>query len=119
MAGASGKRKYTRDQVIRAVVNTGGIKTAICGRLGCSRMTLDRYLREDQEILGAYTEECERVTDMAKSALYSAIENKQPWAIMFYLERRTREFSRLPKNHDGEAAATPVEVRIVRQGKQG
>jgi len=88
------KRKYSIKRVKAAIADSAGIKMEICSRLGCSRNTLDAYLNEIPEIADAYQEELDNVGDMAKGALFQAIQDIQPWAVMFYLDRKDPEYKK-------------------------
>ena len=103
----AGKRKFALEKVLAAIKDTGGLKTEICQRLKCSRPTLDSYIKEDDIIAQAYEDECHAVTDMARGALFEAIESRQPWAVMFYLDRKDPEYHRQSKSEiSGEVKST-------------
>lgn len=110
----SGKRKFTVEKIIAAIKDTGGLKTEICQRLKCARPTLDSYIKSDERVAQAYEDECQAVSDMARGALFEAIESRQPWAIMFYLDRKDPEYSRNRKEpNDDDMDSTTLVRHIV------
>lgn len=72
-------------------------------------MTLDRYLKDYPEIKEAYQEELDAVGDMARGALFEAIEQRQPWAVMFYLDRKDPEYKRTAIQEED----TPMPTKLV------
>jgi hypothetical protein len=88
------KKKYSVKKVKAAIADSAGIKMEICSRLGCSRLTFDRYLEDIPAIAEAYQEELDNVGDMARGALFQAIQEVQPWAVMFFLDRKDPEYKR-------------------------
>lgn len=108
-----GKKKFSTDKVLAAIKDTGGLKTEICERLKCARPTLDSYIKGDERIAQAYEDECNAVSDMARGALFEAIQSRQPWAVMFYLDRKDPEYSRNKKDTLDNDADAPSLVRHI------
>lgn len=92
MAGKKNGRplKYTVNQVLEAIKDTGGIKTEVCQRLNCGRRTIYLYIDRFPEIKEAFEEEEEKVLDMAESSLFSMIQNGDLTAIFYYLNNKGR-----------------------------
>lgn len=65
--------KRTLDDVLAAIKNSGGIKTAIAQRLGVSRQTVDNYLNRWKTAQAAYEEELEINLDVAESVIMGNI----------------------------------------------
>ena len=83
--------KITLTKYKKALKNTGGIKSKICKSLGIVRTTLDKYLSANPKAMTFYTEEKERIGDVAESALFEAILNKDLKAIKWYLGRMHKD----------------------------
>lgn len=66
--------KYTADQMIKALEKTRGNKAAASRALGCSRNTLDRYIREYATVAEAYESVNEAGLDVAESLLHRFAE---------------------------------------------
>ena len=77
--------KYKADEVIGAIRGTFGIKTAAAEALGCTRQTIDNYIKRHPTIARAYQEERERLLDMAESKFAQAIKGGEWAAISFAL----------------------------------
>ena len=77
--------KYTTREVIRAIQNTFGIKTAVAKALGCSRNTVDNYIKRHPTVALAYWAERERLVDMAEAKFGEAIKQGEWGAIRFCL----------------------------------
>lgn len=92
MAGKKSGRplKYTVEQVVEAIKDTGGIKTEVCQRLNCGRRTIYLYIDRFPEIKEAFEEEEEKVLDMAESSLFAMIQNGDLTAIFYYLNNKGR-----------------------------
>ena len=60
---------YTADQMIEAIEATGGILAAAARRLGCSRNTVKRWIRDDESVKNAYEEQLETVGDEMEGRL--------------------------------------------------
>ena len=78
-------KKYTKEQVLKAIKGSCGLYTNIAKILGCSHNTAKKYTDKWTETQEALHDETESVADMAENGLYSAIERGEPWAIKFYL----------------------------------
>lgn len=107
------KKKFSIKKVIECIKDTAGLKTEICNRIGCSRPTLDSYIEEFEEVRNAYQEELDSVSDMAKGALFEAIEQRQPWAVMFFLDRKDPEYRRQTKTEVSGDVKTTGGVLVV------
>jgi hypothetical protein len=69
-----GKGQYTAQQFIDAIPGSGGIKSTIAQRVGCSWSTVDVYIKKYSTIAAAYADELEGVLDLAESVLLQNIQ---------------------------------------------
>jgi len=77
--------RYTAQQVIQAIQDTGGIKDKIARNLGCHRHTVDNYIERYPTVARAYKAEREKVLDLAESRLFKKLEDGFWPAIRYYL----------------------------------
>lgn len=63
-------------QFIEAIQGTGGIKTTIAARVGCSWHTVDKWCRMVPSVKAAYEDECERMLDVAESVVLQALRDE-------------------------------------------
>ena len=83
--------KYSVNIVLKAIKNTGGIKTQICSNLNCDRKTLAKYIDKYPEIKEAIETEEESVLDMAESSLFALIQNGDSASIFYFLNNKGRK----------------------------
>jgi len=82
----AGIDKYTAEQMIAALVKSGGIKSAAAKLLGCGSSTVKRYCKKYPTIQQAADEAREAMVDFAESQLIKQIRNGNMTAIIFYLK---------------------------------
>lgn len=79
---------YTAEQFIKAIPGTGGVVSKIADKIGCTWHTARKYIDEYATVARAYQDECEKVTDLAESALIKSIAEQEPWAVKYYLSTK-------------------------------
>jgi hypothetical protein len=110
------KIKRTKEEVIKAIIDYGGRKTAVCEVLVIARATLERYLL-DPKIQEALDFALSRRIDRAEHKLDEAVERGESWAIMLTLKDSKRGKERGYGNSveltgkDG-AALPPIIIRV-------
>ena len=67
--------RFTVDQFIAAIVDSGGIISTIAKRVGCSWHWAKRFIDNHPSLLEAYNDETEKVLDVAESVLIKSIQN--------------------------------------------
>ena len=82
--------KYTLAQVLDAIKGSAGIKATIMRRLGCSRNTVDNYLKRYATAQQAYDDEVESIGDAAESVIIGAIKNKDVDTAKWYATKKLR-----------------------------
>jgi hypothetical protein len=82
----AGKPKYGRKALREAIKGSRGIKTEVARALGCSRQTVDTYLKRYPDLEAQLVSERETLVDLAESKLAVLIEHLDVRAIMFALE---------------------------------
>ena len=83
-----GKDLYTAAQFIDAIKGSAGIVSTIAARVGCEWSTAKKYIDNYPTIKAAYIDETEKVTDIAEAALIGAIQDKEMWAVKYYLSTK-------------------------------
>ena len=84
----SGKNLFTAQQFIDAIPGTGGIVTKIAEKVGCVWNTARKYIDTHPTVQQAYDDECERILDMAESALFKSISERDAWAVKYMLSTK-------------------------------
>lgn len=82
------KRRPSKSKFIKAIKNTGGVISAIAGKLQCDWSTAKRMISEDADIERAYDDECEAMLDSAESNLHKLITQSDIVAIKYYLSTK-------------------------------
>jgi hypothetical protein len=105
--------KYTPQEIIDALEVSRGLIAPAARNLGCSRDTIRKYLAEYPEVAKAKADMREAVTDTAESSLYRAIEDREAWAVCFYLKTQAKDRGYLEKAELSGANGAPVKIRLV------
>jgi len=110
-----GKPKYEREQVIAALKAHNGMVYLAAEALHCTPQTIYNYARRYVSVQEAIDGSRGKVLDMAEQALYSAILNREAWAVAFalrtigrhrgYVERSEQEIT----GKDGG----PIPVQVI------
>lgn len=113
---------YRAQDFIDAIPNSAGIISTIAARVGCDWHTAKRYITEYPTVMAAYTDECEKVVDVAETAVIKAMTEGDVHTAKWYLtmKGRARGYAKTQRTEvtgaDGEAVkvedSTSVERRI-------
>ena len=106
-------RKYTQEQMIKALEESRGLIAPAARALGCSRDTIRSYLEEYAEVAQAKLDQREAVTDMAENALYAAILRGEAWAICFYLKCMAKDRGYVEKAEISGPGGKPISIKLV------
>jgi len=114
------KIKRTKEEVIKAIIDYGGRKTAVCEVLVITRSTLERYL-QDPKIQEALDFALSRRIDRAEHKLDEAVERGESWAIQLTLKDSKRGKERGYGNSvditSDNKAINPVVIYIPDNGR--
>jgi hypothetical protein len=92
MTRTKGANGYKTQDFIDVIPGTGGIIKYIAARVGCSRTTALRYIRQFATVAAAYAEEVEATTDSAESVIIHDIEvNKDVQTAKWYLTMKAAD----------------------------
>ena len=70
-----GNELHSVKQILKAIENSGGIKTNVAKKLGISRHTVSRYQRVYPSVAQALQTEMDTVRDKAESNIFHEIQN--------------------------------------------
>lgn len=80
------RQKYSAEQVIEAIKQSKGIVTTAAKALGCSRATVNNYVKKFVTVADALEETRETTLDFVESQLMKQIQNDNLTAIIFFLK---------------------------------
>jgi len=83
--------RYSTMDFIKAIKGTRGIKNRIAKRLKCSRPTVDKYLKENEEIYKFWLSEKNNALDVIEFNLYTLAEKKDLAAIKYILGTQAKD----------------------------
>ena len=106
-------RKYTQEQMIKALEESKGLIAPAARALGCSRDTIRSYLEEYTAVAQAKLDQREAVTDMAENALYQAILDREAWAVCFYLKCMAKDRGYVEKAEISGPGGKPISIKLV------
>ena len=89
--------KYTAQQFIDAIPNTGGIVSAIAANVGCAWNTAKKYIDEYATVRTAWENERQRIKDRAKHNIIREVEAGDVQTSKWFLTMTDEEF--MPKQH--------------------
>lgn len=104
--------KYDLADILAAIRGSAGIKATIMRKLGCSRNTVDNYLRRYATAQAAYDDELESIGDAAESVVIGAIKNKDLSAAQWYLTKKHR--SRGYGEHSDVKHSGTVDLNVLK-----
>lgn len=106
--------KFDPELVAAALREARGIISYACQLLGCSRSTIYNYMERYPEVLAAKVEAKEELKDVAESQLIQAIENREGWAICFFLKTQAKDRGYNERREISGEAGGPIAIRLVR-----
>jgi hypothetical protein len=106
-------RKYTQEEMIKALEESKGLIAPAARALGCSRDTIRSYLEEYTAVRQAKLDQREAVTDMAENSLYEAIRRGEAWAVCFYLKCMAKNRGYIERAELTGNSGGPVKIKLV------
>ena len=101
---------HTVKQILKAIENSGGIKTNVAKKLGVARQTIDRYQRLYPKIAKALEEEMSMVRDKAESNIFAGIQKGDIPISQWLLRYKGGYVEKTEQKVEGEVK-TIIEVR--------
>jgi histone acetyltransferase (RNA polymerase elongator complex component) len=106
-------RKFTVEEMIDALEHSRGLIAPAARYLGCKRDTVRSYIEQYPEVAKAKADMREAVTDTAESSLYRAIEDREAWAVCFYLKTQAKGRGYVERAELSGTNSAPVKIRLV------
>ena len=82
------REQYTAEQVAQAIIKAQGVLIGAAQALGCSRQTVDNYIKKYKTVKDAYAEANEITIDFVETALLKKIKSGDTTAMIFYLKTK-------------------------------
>lgn len=79
-------RQYTYDEMAEAIVKARGLTAVAAEYVGCSRRTVDRWLKRHKKLQELRNDCFETQKDRTEHALFKAIDEGNITAIIFFLK---------------------------------
>ena len=86
-------KNYTKEEIIEAIKDSGGIVLNVANELGCSWYTAERYINMYEETKQAFKDEDSTLKDQAKRNVKRAIENGDIDLTKWFLARRDKDYN--------------------------
>lgn len=80
------RERFTREQVAEALAAAGGVQSDAARILGCSRSTLNGYVRRYPDLQQVIVDTREEALDLAESQLQKKMKEGNMTAIIFFLK---------------------------------
>ena len=106
---------YTTAQFIKAIPGSGGIITTIAKRVGCAWNTANKYITQYPTVQQAYLNECEHVTDAARSVVIAEIvDGKKVETAKWWLVHKAKdEFAPRQEHTGADGGAQVIKVELL------
>lgn len=79
------------EEVARKLRELHGNMAAVARSCGVARQSVHHFVHQHPELVAVFKECREAMKDHAESALYSAIFDKEAWAVCFFLKTQARD----------------------------
>jgi len=84
-------RRFTQEQVLDAIKNSGAIVTVIAARLDCAWSTAESYVKKWDKTRQAFSDETEQIKDVAESTLINSIRQGDTTSAKWYLGKKAKD----------------------------
>jgi len=103
-----------KDQILKAVENSGGYVSLIAERIGCSYKSIYNWIEKDEDVAEALKREQVRQVDHAEGKLQSLIKKENPTAIIFYLKTQGKDRGYYEhRTQDITSSGQPLTINFV------
>ena len=82
--------RYKPEQIIAALKKWNGWMHLAAQELGCDAQTISRYIKLYPDVMQAYEDATDKMTDIAEQSLFNLISKENVAATIFYLKTRGR-----------------------------
>lgn len=79
------KNSISKKDMLRAIKGSGGVKSEIARRLGCSKVSVYRCLKRPEwaDVMEVYEDEAERVVDDAEVTIHELVTQREDYGVAF------------------------------------
>lgn len=103
-----------KDQILKAVENSGGFVSLIADRVGCSLTSIYNWIEKDEDVAAAIKREKVKQVDHAEGKLQSLIKKENPTAIIFYLKTQGKDRGYYEhRTQDITSGNQPITINMV------
>jgi hypothetical protein len=103
-----------KDQILKAVENSGGFVSLIADRVGCSLQSIYNWIEKDEDVAAAIKREKVKQVDHAEGKLQSLIKKENPTAIIFYLKTQGKDRGYYEhRTQDITSGNQPITINMV------
>jgi len=103
-----------KDQILKAVENSGGYVSLISERIGCSLTSIYNWIEKDEDVAAAIKREKVKQVDFAEGKLQSLIKKENPTAIIFYLKTQGKDRGYYEhRTQDITSSGQPLTINFV------
>ena len=106
------EKRITVDGVISAIRASKGMVSIAARKAGIDRTTMYDYIKKYPAVATALQDEREATTDTAELALYSAIQEKEAWAVCFYLKTQGKGRGYVERQEITGANGDALEIKV-------
>lgn len=110
----SNKVRFDKKTVRNAIIGSAGIKKNVYEKLGCSRQTLDNYLKKYTDLDTLLANEGDELLDVAENYLKTWVTEGKEEAIYFLLKTKGRNRGYTTRSEVGGVAdGSPLVFNII------
>jgi hypothetical protein len=103
---------HTVEEYARALREARGLVSQAAANLGVSRQAVTQRMSKHPTLQQARDEAREGMIDDAESALYTAIAERESWAVLFYLKTQGRDRGYVERSEEHRAVTGDIRIRI-------
>jgi hypothetical protein len=105
--------KFTQEQVAKALLDSGGIRTKAAEALGCSRQTVANLIERWPDLLDVVARAEDETGDLAENGLRTLIQAGNLGSIIFYLKTKMKARGYTERQELTGANGGPIAVADV------
>jgi len=106
------KALLTREKIIAALDETGGVYGEIAKKLKCSRETVYNYMKDDEDLQKLRTIEEEKLLDLAEGKLIQSIKLGENWGVAFILRTKGRKRGYVERSEIAGVSDEPLQIAV-------
>lgn len=85
------KNDISKNKMLKAIENSGGIISAIANRLGCDWHTAKKYIELWEETKQAYSDELEKFKDICETTVLESVQDGDVQTAKWVLSHKARD----------------------------